>query len=184
MKTKKKIYVILATFMILALCLIVFLVRPLLTDIESISKEIINNRTREFFIYDQNSQLENFRKKYENYKPELAKINQAFVNSKNPIDFITFLEKTAFEANIDMDVNLVSSVKKEADEKTPMVAFRIFAKGNISNITSFTEKLETGPYLVAIHTVAIKKSEEGIDQSKSFPSLVDTNLSIEVATQY
>lgn len=172
-KNKTKIYTIIALFLLLSIVMIVFLVYPALKDIKKTSKEIVSNREGLKFIEVQNTELENFKKNYKNYEPNLKKIDQLFIDPNNPVSFIKFLEKTALDLNIDPEINLSYQFSQEDLKNQAKTEFQIFTKGSFSNILRFSEKIENGPYLVKIKSLTMGKSEGS-------NNLVEANFLIEV----
>lgn len=183
MKTKHTIYITASFFLIVSAILVVFLAYPALKDIESISQDILSKRIEAASMDFQNRELDNFKNKYAEYAPILESISQSFVDVKNPVNFITFLEKTANDLAIDFDINLNTSSKKEGAAKEPAVMFQVFAKGKFSDILVFSETLERGPYLVIIKNVSMKKTEEDILSKTRAPGIIDANFLIEVVSQ-
>jgi len=182
MRTQNKIHTILIIFVFTTLLLIVFLVYPTLKSIKNGSEEILSDRSRDVFINSEIREVDNFKKKYKDYKSNLEKIDKLLVDSKNPVDFIEFLEKIASDFNVITDINFVPSKEKDANNGS-LVIFQISAKGDFLNILRFIEKLETGPYLIEIQNLTIKKSEKEIDKEKNISNRIDANFLIEVTTK-
>jgi hypothetical protein len=154
---KNKIYTISIVFGLTIIILIIFFVLPSLKEIKENSKDLLLGKNNLAFLEAQVNEIENFKKNYNDYQPNLEKIDQLFVDSKNPVDFIKFLEKTASDFEIESEISLLSLPQgKEQDT----VIFQIFSKGDFSKILKFSEKLENGPYLIKIQNLTIKKSEK------------------------
>lgn len=184
MKIKGNICITVVSFLMVGFALIALLIYPALRDIESVSQEILSGRIEAASMDFQNRELDNFKKKYKEYGPHLQEMNQSFVDIKNPVDFIEFLEKTATDSGIDADINLNSSLKKEAPDTQPAVLFQIFAEGDFSNILLFSERLESGPYLVTIKSLLMKKAEKDVfDKTSTSSDDIEANFSIEVVSQ-
>ena len=113
METKSNIYITVVSFLVVAFALIVLLIYPALRDIESVSEEILSRKIEAASMDFQNRELDNFKKKYKEYGPHLQKISQSFVEAQSPVNFIEFLEQAAADLNIDADINLNFSSKKE-----------------------------------------------------------------------
>lgn len=173
MKNQNKIYILPIIFILIYFILIVFLILPTLNDIKIISGEILSDRENLIYINKQNEALDKFKKEYKNYKTDFQKIDKLFVDPKNNIDFIKFLEKTASDSIIDLDVNVASSGKKEFSGFQTSV-FQINGKGNFLNIFKFIEKIEKGSYLIKVDNLAMVKSIGSSD--------INANFLIEVAT--
>jgi len=184
METKSNIYITVVSFLVVAFALIVLLIYPALRDIESVSEEILSRKIEAASMDFQNRELDNFKKKYKEYGPHLQKISQSFVEAQSPVNFIEFLEQAAADLNIDADINLNFSSKKEAPDTRSTVLFQIFAEGDFSNILLFSEKLEQGPYLITIKSLSMKKVEKDVlDKTGASPNNIEANFSIEAITQ-
>lgn len=175
MKNRNKIYIIIITFSFVALALIVFIISPVLRDIKNGSNEILLDKSKVISIDEQKKQLDDFKKKYNNYSHNLEKINQLFVDSKDPVDFIKFLEKSANDSGINTDVKLNVSLSAEGFDNLPVVISSISATGKFLDILKFSEKLDTSPYLMRIKNATIKKSLKG--------PTVDANFLVEAITK-
>lgn len=174
-KNQNKIYIIIIIFILIALMLIVFLIYPVLRDIQNGSKEILSNKSKVAFLNKQRNELNGFNRKYNNDSYDLERIDQLFVDSKNPIDFVEFLEKTANDSGITMDIKLNISLLDKGFNKWPVAISNIAVTGEFFNILKFSEKLNTSPYLMMIKNITIKKSQQ--------VSAVDANFLVEAITK-
>lgn len=152
METKKKIYTIISVFFILAVFLVMFFIYPLSKEIKQESDDFIIQRNNRLILDNQFSEAINFKQKYDDYKNNLSKIDNLFVDSQNPVDFIEYLEKTAGSAGIEIKIS-TPSLSKEG--KLSYENFQFSAFGKFSNILKFAQTLETGPYLIQIQTLTI-----------------------------
>lgn len=175
MKNQNKIYIIITIFALIVLVLIVFVIYPTLEDIKNSSREILLDKSKVISINEQNKELDDFKKKYNNHNYNLEKINQLFVDSKDPVDFIKFLEKTANDSGIGTDIKLDISLSEKGFNNLPVAISNIFTTGNFLNILKFSEKLDTSPYLMRINNLTIKKSSQ--------ESMVDANFLVEAITK-
>ena len=171
MASKKKIYTTLIIFVLIAIALVVFSVWPLLTEIKMNSEELLLGKNNIATLGVQANEIENFEKNYENYKPNLEKMEQLFIDSKDPVDFIKFLEKTASDSEITSEISLLPSSQKE---NQTFITFQFFSNGDFSKMLEFSEKLEAGPYLIEIKNLTIKNSTE---------QKVDANFLLKVFTK-
>ena len=165
---ENKIYIIITIFILVSLILILFLIYPVLRDIKNGSKEILLNKSKLISINKQNSGLSDFKKKYDNYVYNLEKVDQSFVDSKDPVSFIKFLEKTANDSGINTDIKLDISLLDKGFNNWPVVISNISATGEFLNILKFSEKLDKSPYLLRINNVIIKKSSQDLTVDASF----------------
>lgn len=174
-KNQNKIYIITIIFILIILILIVFLIYPVLRDIKNSSKEILLNKSKIASLNEQKGELDYFNKKYNNDSYILERIDQLFVDSKNPIDFIKFLEKTANDSGIIIDIKLNISLLDKGFNNWPVAISNISVTGEFLNILKFSEKLDTSSYLMRVKNVTIKKSPQ--------VSAVDANFLVEAITK-
>jgi hypothetical protein len=180
---KNTIYIISAIFGIIILALILFLVYPLLGDIKNGSAQILLERGQVTNKELENQELARFKEKYKEYQPNLSKIDTLFTDSKDPIEFIRFLETIAASAATSTDVKLVSS-QGEALGNWPTSIFEINAKGDFSHILRFSQMLETGPYLVKIQKISMKKEEVQTGGKEIVgPKRIEADMLVQVITQ-
>ena len=158
-KNIKSIQIIVGTTLLIVLSLILFCVWPLLSDIQSNSQNLVSAKNSLTALQLQNSDILNFKKNYSDYKPNLDKITASFVDPKNPVDFIKFIEDTAQTAGVSPKISLFSS-GQEQDQDPNSIMFQVSASANFLNILHFTEKLEDGPYLIEIENATMKSAEQ------------------------
>jgi len=157
MTSKKKANIILTIFIAINISLIVFFVWPLLTQIKTNSKEILSAKNNIATLGIQANEIENFGKNYSLYKPNLEKMEQLFVDFKDPIDFIEFLEKTAADSELTSKISLPPATKEE--NKT-FIIFQFFSTGDPAKILEFSKKIENGPYLIEIENLTVRDLTE------------------------
>jgi hypothetical protein len=170
MSIKNKINLSLIFFLISAIFLLAFLIYPLLKGIENYSKEIISQKKEALSLENKIKNIEEFRKNYAKTKPNLDKIETLFTNSEAPIDFISFLEKTSKDCHLTIKIVPIA-IAKEGEEPWPSLSFSITSLGSFPNFLRFLEKLETGPYLIEIQNLGIKKLSDTELKSKEFENL-------------
>ncbi len=161
MSPKNKIYIISIIFGLIVVILIVLFIYPLFKAIRNNSQELFSTKRELILFKDQIREIENFEEVYENYQPNLAKIDQLFVDPQNPTDFIQFLEKIAFDSRVSMEISpLILSKEKEETEFWLSVTSQISSKGSFSNFLRFFEKLEASPYLIEAQNLVLRKLNE------------------------
>ena len=177
MKNKSEIYIINILFSSLSILIIVFLIYPTLKGIENDSQKMVLSKEKLSFISSESKELENFKASYKDYQENLERINNLFVDSKNPVGLIEFLESEAVDLNIGAEINLSSPISNGNLNNQSANEFQISAKGSFSNVLKFSEKIENGSYLIQINNLTIKK----LDQNKIANSnLVQADFSIQV----
>ena len=179
MKSQNNLYVSLIVSMVVAIALLGFLVYVILGGILGGSAEILSEKKEVMTMQLQDKAVDQFKKSYEAYKPDLQKVGNVFIDSADPINFIKFLEGVATEAKVSSDVGIVSSSKSEAPQSQKIIAFQIDLVGDFSNIVSFFERLEAGPYLVTITNVTMNKIDKDPASKKVFQGGLEAHFLVE-----
>jgi len=156
MNPKKKIIIFSLIFGIASISLVCFAIYPLFKGIKSNSEELIIAKRESILLQDKTEKIEQFRKTYEDLRPDLEKIDHLFTDSEAPIDLIKFLKKTAEDCEL---LNNISSVSVRTAETDPWssLGFQITLDGFLPNFLKFLEKIETAPYLIETQKLAVKK---------------------------
>jgi len=183
MKNKSITYLLLIFSLLVPIFAVAFLAYYLIGSINSDSTTILADEGKVILAKEESVQLDNFTKKYKDYQPNFQAADQVFVDPQDPIDFIKFLEKTAADNNVTADINLVTNAKNSAGDGLPVLVFGIFSKGSFANILRFSEKLETGPYLIRMQQLDIQKNTSQDPKDKSSLGDIAANMSIEVVTK-
>lgn len=176
MITLKRMYSIIAVFAVAAAALGAFLIYPLFTQIKSVSADILQKRGEIANAGVQNKELDAFREKFKDYEPNLQKMDALFIDAKDPLDFITFLEKVAEGSGVGISITLLSSQEKITG-LWPSLAFQISATGKYAGMLDFFEQLEVGPYLTRTRKLSLRP-RYGEDGKKSLGQ-VDADVVLE-----
>lgn len=147
-----KNYIILSIFVLVSLALVVFFVYPLLREIEKNSSDLVSAKDSIIALKAQANEVESFKKNYEGYKPSLDKMDRLFIDPKNPVDFIEFIENTAYNSGVTSQISIAPS---SADEQQ-YVALQLSSEGSFSDILNFVKNIEKGPYLIEIENLTIQ----------------------------
>lgn len=163
MAIKKKIYLTLIIFSLLIILIIVFVVFPLFRGIKNNSKELIVQKEKFVALEAKITNLEKFKVLYAELQHFLKEIDNLFVDSRVPVEFIGFLEKTSEKSQLKIEI-LPTSDKEIEKDFWPYLAFQITSTGSFPNFLKFLEKLENSPYLVEVQNVSIGKltGDEGV----------------------
>ena len=126
--------------------------------------------------------LEKIKTFYKEEHPNIEKIENVFVDSETPLGFIDFLEKTAGNSGLAIEI---PSIKKETGKGFfSSLTLEISLKGSFPNLMRFLEKMENSPYLIEILRADIRRIEEKKLGEKGFEGLksndITANLSIKV----
>jgi len=177
---KSQIYIISAVFTIVIIFLILFFAFPYFKEIKQNSEELVSVKNNLASLGDQVSEVEKFEINYVSYRADLEKIDRLYVDSKNPAEFFEFLEKTADECQVAMEVSLAENSSSKASS---FVGFKIFSTGEFSKVLKFLEKLEAGQYLVEVQELSISSSEQSGAAKKTSTKQVDANFLIRAFTK-
>lgn len=154
MRNINKIHIILSVSALISLILIMFFIYPAFKDIEKNSQDLISAKNDIVILGAQIEETKKFKEDYENYRPNLEKIDELFIDPDNPVDFIKFLEDKAEEYNLDMQISLslLSSGQKG------FVSFVFSLKGSLPDVLKFLSNIEQGVYLIEIEKLTIQDS--------------------------
>lgn len=183
MTLKNKINLLLATFLLLGVFLLMFLIRPVYKDIQEGSRELISKKQELVSLENKIKNIEEFRKNYREIKENLEKAKTLFIKPAAPVDFISFLEESSQDTQIAIDIS-PSSARKEKGDIWPSMAFQIRSVCSFPRCFRFLEKLELSPYLIKIRNLNITRLTEQELRSKGFEEFslgaTKINLSLKV----
>lgn len=153
--TKKEIYITASVFFLVSLFLVLFFLYPTFNDITKESQNLVSQENSVILLEKEFDETGNFQKNYMEYQPNLQKIENLFIDSQNPVAFIKFLEKTASDFGLVLEISS-PFFTKEGD--VSFANFQISVTGGFSGILKFTKALEYGPYLVRIQNLDINNN--------------------------
>jgi len=159
-KGSKKIYIISIFFIGLFIALTVFLIIPLIKGIEKDSRDLIVIKGDREFFFEEKSNIKKFENIYKEIEPNFKKIDNFFVNSEIPVDFISFLKTLASQSNVSIKIYPSVSLEKANKNSWPFFNFNLEVVGSFSDFSRFIEKLENSSYLIQVQNLNIKKTRE------------------------
>lgn len=159
METKQKILISLAIFAALLLVLGFFAIYPALSDIQKKSGEIVAKKAAVESLRQRTLNVSEFKSRLPNIQPDLDKIDGLFIDSDTPIDFIEFLERQTENLSAELEI-AASPVKKDEPDLWNSMNFHLDLTSSFSNFLRFLESLESGPYLVEIINLNIRRLEK------------------------
>lgn len=183
METKKQIYIIAALFFLISTSTVVFLVYPALNNIKQASAQMQNMQNQILSLEAESVQVDAFKTDYKDYELNFEKAEKLFINKRDLVDFIKFLEESASDLKLKLDINLLPA--SQANDSENNIMFQMSLKGKFPDAVKFIEKLEFGPYLVNVENIRVQKlsvfESSVIDNSKSDnPKEVEVNFLISV----
>lgn len=184
MNIKVKNFVIIIVFIVIYLAIILFFVWALIKDIKNESLNLVLQKNEEFSFKEQMSFLEKFNKDKVDYKESFLKYEEALIDSKNPIILIKFLENTAKDLNVTLDILLTPSLAQSiGTDIWPSISMQIKFSGSFQNTLKFINKLENSPYLLSIQGLKMNKSEEIIKSKNIASVIIKTDCLIKIFTK-
>lgn len=162
MKKANKITLSIVVFIVFIVLMIVFVINPLYQEAKEKSQELVNQKKQLSILETKIGNLERFKILYKSLEDILEKIDNLFVDSEVPVEFITFLETTADNSNLIIDISPGSSGKFGKDP-WPSIIFKTSLTGEFPNFLKFMEKLENSQYLIEIQNLAVNKKTTGVE---------------------
>lgn len=179
MAIKKEIYIIISAFLLVASLLVLFFIFPTYSEVAQKSRELVSQKNNRLALESQFSEAKKFKLKYDEYKPNLEKIDGLFVDSENPVGFIEFLEETAEGFGLKLQISAPLFSEKESSNSA---SFQLSATGNFSGLLNFIQKLEFGPYLINLQNLDIKNRKIA-SQEKNQTESLNAEILIKVFTK-
>jgi len=186
MTIKNKINLSLVIFGIFIIGFIAFLIYPLFKGIKNNSEDLISKKQNLLSLEAKIDDLEKFQSLWREIEPNFKKIDQLFIDPESPVEFISFLETTARDCAVDIEISSALSSKSEEDF-WPSLLFQISSTSSFSKFLKFLAKIETGPYLIEIQNLNARRLTERELKLKEFEKYslddVKATFSIKVYTK-
>jgi len=180
MAIKRQIYIIVLIFFLLCVSLVAFFICPLLIEIQRNSGQIILQKKNVSLLISEFNDVQGFYKKYEDYKPNLDKIDQMFADSQNPVDFIEFIEEKASDFKVKIEISTPFFYQEEA---SPFAILQISCSGDFSDVLKLINSLETGKYLIEIQNLDMGNYKEASRTSKKVIEKTQALLLVKVLSK-
>jgi hypothetical protein len=177
----KKFYISITGLIAGFLALVFLIVIPVFQMIEEDAKELRESKEAQETLCQEREKLKKFQETYIKISPDLEKIEQMFVDSDVPIDFIDFLERTAIDSNVFIEISSVNK-KQEKEEGQLYAVFQMEVLGSFSDFMVFLEKVENATYLVEVDGLTINRMGEESEESvvEFSPNDISSKMSLKV----
>jgi hypothetical protein len=186
MTLKNKIILSLVAFSVLSISLAAFLIYPFFREIKMNSEDLIFKKQKLLSLKTKIENLKNFQGLWPGIEPNLEKINQLFIDPEVPVEFISFLEETARDCEISIEISPLLPSKIEKDP-WPSLFFQISSTTSFTKFLEFLAKIESSPFLIEIQNLSARRLTEKELKLKEFEKFsledVKTILSIKVYTE-
>lgn len=153
----KKIIITSAIFGLMILILVIFVIIPLLKDINKMSGNIIEVKKDLIFFEKELEIAKRFEGIYGDLKITPEKIDSLLVDASVPIELISFLEDMGKQQELSIKILPISGSKK-ADYPFDSMNFKIEINGHFLNVMRFLEKLETSPYFILTKSFYVREA--------------------------
>jgi len=202
MMSVKKIHPLLIIFGVLNLLLIIFVIWPLFKQINEVSQNFSSERNKVVYLKAEKENIKKIEQIYKSYESDLNKTEALLFEPESPISFINFLEKTATDSQVKMEISSMikqeqpsnakpgqkSSIKQQQNEDLwSSLSLQIVISGSFNNTAKFLEKIENGPYLIQItdlNIISLTKGEASEKEAAGIPRAdTRTVLTIKVYTK-
>ncbi|PIV64969.1 MAG: hypothetical protein COZ90_00745 [Candidatus Nealsonbacteria bacterium CG_4_8_14_3_um_filter_37_36] len=186
MNIKNKINLSLVIFIILSIILILFAIYPLFKEIKINSEDLISKKQSLTFLEGKIENLKRYQTIWRQIEPNLEKIDKLFIDPEVPVEFISFLEATARDCDLSVEI-FPAPASKITEDPWPSLFFQISSTASFSKFLKFLEKLEASPYLIKIQNLNTRRLTEKDLELKLFKELspgdTKNTLLIKVYTQ-
>lgn len=158
MKTKSKIILYSTALFVWLALLACFLAYPLWTSVQEKSAQLKQKQKKITEVETQSQQLHNLQQTLNKAESSFTIVDKLFINEEAPVNFLEFLEKTADDSNLSINITPSAGDKKKK-EPWPPTFFNVNGKGTFKQGAEFVKKLEHAPYLIKIQTLEFNKKE-------------------------
>jgi len=162
MEIKKKIYLTLAVSALLVVLAFIFVILPLFNEIKGKSGKLAAQKEEFSALEAKIANLKEFEGLYSELQYLLKEIDKLFVNSGVPVEFIGFLERTAKECRLEIEILSALNTKTEKDF-WPSITFQAATTGSFLDFIKFLEKIENSLYLLEVQRISVNKPSEDKD---------------------
>lgn len=122
----------------------------------------------------QAAQIKDFQSKYGDYVANLQKIDRSIVDPQNPLDFIEFLEDSALEESVDLNIYPISFPKVSGAK---IASVQLSVEGSFINMINFLEKIENSYYLISMQDLTLESARS---TSKSELENIRASVSMDI----
>jgi hypothetical protein len=170
-----KKYLVFLIFGTACFLLIFFGVLRIFTQIKETSQTFSDERNKVVYLNAEKENIQKIEKNYKTYETDVNKIDNLFFSQNMPIDFINFLEKTATDTQVKMDISALTN-HEQGQDLWPSLSLQVVVLGSFSNTSKFIEKIEHGSYLIEITKInvtslsqkeVLSKETEGIPSAET-----------------
>ncbi|MFH1423359.1 MAG: type 4a pilus biogenesis protein PilO [Candidatus Nealsonbacteria bacterium] len=142
---------------VIAVLLAGFVVRPLFLSIKQNSEAFFIQKGILAELEKKSENFKKFQSTYEIYQANLKRIDRLFVDNKEPVEFIEFLEEEAARVKLTIDLMPFTSKAGEVEDVWPSMSFQVNMAGSFTNFLRFLDKIESSPHLIVLSGLSLNK---------------------------
>lgn len=151
MNPQQKIIISLIILCLSAFAIIIFIINPLFRDIKETSEKFVFQKNFQLNAEIRAEHLKDVKTVFQAEKQNLEKINFLLIDREIPLNFIEFLEKTADDCNVSVEI-LPGSLRESKTEPWSFINFHISLTGSFTDFSKFLEKLELSGFPAATNS--------------------------------
>lgn len=153
---KQRIYLTGLIFLAIFICVFFTAVLPMAGKVKNNSDELALKEEILVILESQLSAFRDFQSQYSVYSEYASTTKDSFVTADAPIGFMEFIEEQAELFGLELEVASLSV----PDESGMSTGFQVMIDGNFINCIKFLERLEYGPWMIAIPETRITRISE------------------------
>lgn len=150
-----KIVAAFAVWTMICAGVVVFAIGPAVANLFVIEAGIREQDDRIVASASRIKQIEAFNEFSKTQGGNLAKIDSLFIDARSPKDIFDFLENSAKNTGVKLEISSSSDVFSMAKVAWPSFNFQMTLTGGFSSILKFVKSIETGKYLVSASNLSI-----------------------------
>lgn len=163
---------------LLVLVLTIFAIRPTLTTMGELSKEISEKKEVENKLKQKIASLNTAQVEYLSWQEQLSMLDSALPSSDSTIRDIKTIEKLAFESNVIL-TNLSLSKFPDKSNYTEAAVFNqpinITVEGDYISVRNFVERLQKNRRVMVVNTISFSiRKQRGSDESLAATMSINT----------
>lgn len=155
MEIKPKLYLTILFLTAVLAAFSLFLTRPFYQKIKELSGRFTAGNEELAVSEAKKRYGKNFESDLKNLSGEISAAEEAAVQKNNLVGAIEFLEKSAADSTVNIELKSV-----ETPAKGDSVVFRISLFGNFAGVFRFVKFLENGPYFVSFGDFVFRRLEK------------------------
>jgi len=177
MKLKQQIWLTIIVVIIVMVAVIVFVLTPSIARIQEISKKIYLERADLEARYQRGLSLKKSTSEFNKNQDNFYLLSSAFIQGGEELDFLTLLEKTAKDNNIELEKKITDP--KEAPLYSPnfgALTLELNVEGDFINTIQFLKKLEESDIYINFETMTINQLSSNKNSLLLGESLAENNI--------